>query len=358
MNSLTISRRELGRVATFLGVAVCCVFGFAVQQASAGTISGSTSAYTFTSVAGGTANTLSVTSVSSTQVSITDSTEALSETSSNCTAAAGVVTCTINSAGSTTFAWNFSTTSDTLSIADAVNVKDTITPGTGADVISCGDGKDRVNYSERTAGVRVTPSDSAANDGEIAEFDNVATSCEASNGGSGPDYLLESSAGAAYLDGNAGNDFLMGSLANTSGACTSGVHDGTIFGDAGNDTIISLAAGSTLNGHDGNDVVIGSDDTTTGCDYVWGGKGNDTLLGGAGNDTVWDNSVQAGETNFIDPGAGEDTWDGGYGNDTIVLRDGSSDYIYSMGCSTGTDVFVGDDIDPDIAGCETVIQTP
>ena len=240
-----------------------------------------------------------------------------------------------------------------------MNVNDTITPSTGADVVSCGGGKDRVNYSERAAGVRVTPSDSAANDGEIAEFDNIATSCETSNGGSGPDYLLESSNGAAYLDGNAGNDFLMGSPANVSMACTSGTHDGTIFGDAGDDILISIAGGSTLNGHDGNDVIVGSDDTTTGCDFIWGGKGSDTLIGGAGNDTVWDSSGLSNESNFIDPGAGQDEWDGGYGNDTVILRDGGDqDYSAGAGCSTGTDVFIGDDVDGSTAGCETVVQTP
>ncbi|MBI4897831.1 MAG: hypothetical protein HY827_05635 [Actinobacteria bacterium] len=359
MHSTTKSQRAFGRLATLFTLTVLFAIGFAVQQASAGTISGSSSAYTFNAVAGGVANTISVASVSSTQISITDSTETLTESSSYCTSSGGVVTCTISSSGATTFAWNLSTTSDTVSIADAVNVADTITPSTGADVVSCGGGKDRVNYSERTAGVRVTPSDSTANDGEIAEFDNVATSCEASNGGSGPDYLLESSDGAAYLDGNAGNDYLIGSPANVSAACTPGTHDGTIFGDAGDDILISLTGGSTLNGNDGNDTVIGSDDTTTGCDSIWGGKGSDTLIGGAGDDRVWDSSGLSGENNFIDPGAGADEWDGGYGNDTVILRDGGGqDYSYSAGCSTGTDVFIGDDVDGSVADCETVVQTP
>ncbi len=63
--------------------------------------------------------------------------------------------------------------------------------------------------------------------------------------------------------------------------------------------------GLTLNGGDGNDLLIGS----AGSDLIIGGRGNDTALMGAGNDTfVWN------------PGDGSDTVEGQGGKDTLQFN--------------------------------------
>jgi Ca2+-binding RTX toxin-like protein len=84
----------------------------------------------------------------------------------------------------------------------------------------------------------------------------------------------------------------------------------TVNGLGGNDTLdaSNLPAhliGLTLNGGDGNDLILGSQ----GNDLVSGGRGSDTALLGAGDDTfVWN------------PGDGSDTVEGQDGKDTLVFN--------------------------------------
>jgi Ca2+-binding RTX toxin-like protein len=84
----------------------------------------------------------------------------------------------------------------------------------------------------------------------------------------------------------------------------------TVNGLAGDDTIdaSNLRAGAialSLNGGDGDDVLIGGD----GDDVIDGGRGSDTALMGAGDDTfVWN------------PGDGSDTVEGQDGFDTMVFN--------------------------------------
>ena len=71
-----------------------------------------------------------------------------------------------------------------------------------------------------------------------------------------------------------------------------------VFGEAGNDTLrvsTDVTAGITLNGGDGNDLLIG-------------GGGNDTLIGGIGND-------------YLNAGAGFNTMIGGVGDDVYTFTD-------------------------------------
>lgn len=71
-----------------------------------------------------------------------------------------------------------------------------------------------------------------------------------------------------------------------------------VFGEAGNDTLrvsSDVTAGITLNGGDGNDLLIG-------------GSGNDTLIGGIGND-------------YLNAGAGFNTLIGGVGDDVYTFTD-------------------------------------
>ena len=99
---------------------------------------------------------------------------------------------------------------------------------------------------------------------------------------------------ATTLHGLAGNDSLVGGIAND-----------LLYGDAGNDTLWGNAGNDTLYGDDGDDELRG-------------GSGNDTLYGGTGNDTLEGN-------------AGNDTLVGGTGNDRLEGGEGDDVYIFSKG---------------------------
>jgi Ca2+-binding RTX toxin-like protein len=81
----------------------------------------------------------------------------------------------------------------------------------------------------------------------------------------------------------------------------------TIYGGAGDDSII---------GHDGNDLLYGQD----GNDRIIGYWGNDTIDGGAGNDSL---NGDVGDDTLIG-GAGADTVTGGSGHDTFVVNRGDN----------------------------------
>lgn len=106
--------------------------------------------------------------------------------------------------------------------------------------------------------------------------------------GFGPDILILSAAGTADL----------------TGAVIGGIDE--IRGSAGNDviTLTTVAAGQTVNGVAGNDVIAGS----SGADVINGGDGTDTIWGSIGNDVVYG-------------GQSADTLNGGLGYD--IFRFGS-----------------------------------
>lgn len=110
------------------------------------------------------------------------------------------------------------------------------------------------------------------------------------------------------------------------------------------------AAGSTLRGAGGADLLRGSDshgdaiDGGAGDDDLAGGFGDDTVIGGPGRDTIaGDRPLRCNEVH-CDVG-------GGSGNDTIQARDGEVD---SITCGPGTDRVVADAADVVAADCEQV----
>jgi Ca2+-binding RTX toxin-like protein len=124
------------------------------------------------------------------------------------------------------------------------------------------------------------------------------------------DILLQSNAGDFIFNGGSiagvvhlggGNDIFIGTG-----------FQGTVFGDAGLDTLTGGNAGDkfeggtendALSGNGGNDALYGQD----GNDTLNGGLGNDILAGGNGNDTLVG-------------GAGKDTLTGGLNNDFFVFN--------------------------------------
>lgn len=94
---------------------------------------------------------------------------------------------------------------DTLTGDAGDNVLD---GGPGADVLSGGAGYDAVDYSDRSAPVRVDLGGSPGDDGGSAEGDTVGADVEGAFGGAGDDTLIGSAA-SGFLDGGDGNDALV-----------------------------------------------------------------------------------------------------------------------------------------------------
>lgn len=128
------------------------------------------------------------------------------------------------------------------------------------------------------------------------------------------------------------------------------------WGGAGNDTITAGRNGMTLEGEDGNDLLIGGPGNdrlfggpgndrlygNAGNDDLVGGPGNDLLEGGAGNDRMWgqagNDTMNGGDGNdTMDGGAGNDVMNGGAGND--LMWGGAGDDVLHGGA--GNDVLQG-----------------
>ena len=135
------------------------------------------------------------------------------------------------------------------------------------------------------------------------------------DGGTGNNSLSAGS-GDDTVDGNIGNDTIDGGTGNNSLEGASGSGDDSIVGGVGNDTLVVGAGGGndTLIGGDGNDLLDASGSVGTGSSLD-GGNNNDTLIGSSGSDTL---QGGAGD-NSISAGAGNDTIDAAQsGLDTIV----------------------------------------
>jgi Ca2+-binding RTX toxin-like protein len=154
-------------------------------------------------------------------------------------------------------------------------------------------------------------------------------------GDHGNDMLLTGQ-GNDIVQGGAGNDFIWtGSGADI--VRGQGGHDSIaghagddrIDGGIGNDTLSGGLGNDLLDGDDGNDLLLGEDGDDTllgsqGDDLMDGSDGDDLLMGGAGRDTLRgglgnDNLRGQGSTDSLDGGAGVDRLDGGAG--TLLLSD-------------------------------------
>lgn len=114
------------------------------------------------------------------------------------------------------------------------------------------------------------------------------------------------------LLGTDGRDDLFGGLGNdlVKDSPTDSSNYDRLFGEQGNDTLISYVGYDTLYGGAGNDELHGGADQNT----LHGGDGNDLLHGGASNDLL------AG-------GAGDDTLNGGDGYDVISGGAGADVFV-------------------------------
>lgn len=204
--------------------------------------------------------------------------------------------------------------------------------------LSLGDGNDSLNAS--------------ANNYNLITFQ--------ANGGLGDDSLIAGNGridagtqaqGRNVLDGDFGNDFIVGGNGNDVISGSDG--NDQIYGGGGNDTIQGGAGDDNIRGNGGNDSINAGDGNDiakgdAGNDAIDGGNGNDKLAGDAGNDAIYggngDDTIKGGDGNeFIDGGAGADVIRGDAGNDKIF---GGSGRDILLG-DDGADTLSGNN-DPDI----------
>lgn len=188
---------------------------------------------------------------------------------------------------------------------------DVISGGFGNDIIDGGDGADIIHGS-------------AGNDYIYGGLGNDVLYGDAN------DDVLEGAEGSDELRGGSGVDYLRG-----------GPGYDTMFGDLGNDWIVSGSEPDSLDGGIGHDILLGDggDDNVvggSGNDYLRGGTGEGVLIGGDGDDYLeW----IGGGLGTLNGGPGNDTLLGGSGDDSLLGGSGS-DYLAGNG---GTDSFDGGD---------------
>jgi Ca2+-binding RTX toxin-like protein len=153
------------------------------------------------------------------------------------------------------------------------------------------------------------------------------------------------------VDGGSGSDYI--AIDDSNGPVMT---PASLYGGAGDDTIIGGAGPELLEGGDGNNVLTAGSGNQT----LQGGAGNDTLTGGPGDDLLeagdGDDLLTAGSgPNQLYGGAGTDTLYGGSGNDTLGGADQDElqfqgepapSSIYAPGrasivCGSGSDWVVG-----------------
>lgn len=139
------------------------------------------------------------------------------------------------------------------------------------------------------------------------------------------DDILHGGDGHDRLSGGAGNDVLLGGSGNDrihgdagNDSVSGGDGQDQIWGDAGNDMLYGEAGNDSISGGIGNDLVFGG----SGADQISGDAGDDVLLGEAGND-------------FARGGAGRDILIGGLGAD--ILKGQAHDDILIGGTTNHED---------------------
>jgi Ca2+-binding RTX toxin-like protein len=273
---------------------------------------------------------------------------------------------------------------------------DTLYGGAGNDTLDAGQGSD-VLYGEEgddllLGGPREDLLDGGAGNDTLLGGNAADTLI----GGAGDDSLIGNQGndsiiggdGNDYADGGDGDDYI-----NTSGGGAHPLPDlgypglfpadadpfndrDTVFGGAGNDTIITGDDADWIDGGTGNDVIDAGFDRDTvfggeGDDFIVGGEGSDYIEGGAGNDTIYGGLDPSFPDALNVPDAidlvhdnGRDTIHGGDGNDVIfgqddddlIFGDAGDDYIDggidedTIFGGTGNDTIIGGEGADSISG--------
>ncbi|WP_417239462.1 Hint domain-containing protein [Celeribacter halophilus] len=224
---------------------------------------------------------------------------------------------------------------------------DTIYGYEGSDTVYGGDGDDYINTRTSTG---TGQPDTGFDHPDSSALDYSADSDPSNDmdtvyGGAGNDTILTGDDND-YIEGGDGDDTI-----------DAGFDDDEVYGGSGNDSIQGGEGNDTIDGGDGNDIIYGdvspdSDDyaafsyyelddngettsadtdTTNNSDVIFGGVGDDTIYGQDDADTLYGGDGD----DTLDGGIDDDTLYGGAGNDTLLGGEGD-DTIYAGGGDTVT----------------------
>jgi Ca2+-binding RTX toxin-like protein len=234
---------------------------------------------------------------------------------------------------------------DTFVQGAATTLSETIYGGTGTDT---------VDYSLRSAVLNVTY-DHTANDGLSGENDNINDDVDIVNGGSANDILDASgqvtTEGAVTLNGNAGNDTLVGSkIASYLVGSTSTRTKDKLNGGAGDDTFNSTATGD--DGDDAYDGGAGTDVVSYASRLVTGVTVNMATTGGISTggeaDTysaTTENIIGSAVADIITGNALGNKITGGGGGDTLNGAAGADVFDQGLAATNGDTIDGGADLD-------------
>jgi Ca2+-binding RTX toxin-like protein len=219
-----------------------------------------------------------------------------------------------------------------------------ISVSSGVDVITAGNGTDRliIDYSAATASITGTTVDVTDGGTHAVTFTGVEDFTIST--GSGNDTITVAD-GSNVLNTGAGDDTI-----------TTGNGPNIIDGGANNDTITAGAGANTINGGSGNDTIIAGDGGNTvdggdGDDGISTGIGDDVVTAGLGNDTV----ITSAGADVITVNGGIDTVDAGSESDRLIV-DFSSSATAVIGGVTGGALAGGyDGVFADGAGTSSVV---
>lgn len=153
------------------------------------------------------------------------------------------------------------------------------------------------------------------------------------------DSVSDLQVGRIYINGYEGDDVIIFDEGNGLGNSIS--NDTYINGHGGNDLLVGGAAWTQITGGDGNDIIRGGgsrdwlygdagDDAIygdSGDDFIFGGTGRNHLFGGSGNDDISAGPIgdviygDSGD-DILREGIGPDILNGGSGNDQIYIGRG------------------------------------
>jgi hypothetical protein len=162
-------------------------------------------------------------------------------------------------------------------------------------------------------------------------------------GGAGNDTLIGSGFADSIL-GEAGDDLVRGRT--NDDTLSGGADNDTLFGNSGADNADGGTGNDVITGHSGKDTLLGND----GADTIFGGSGRDSIRGGNGADFIRGN--QNSDSLFGE--AGDDTIIGGGGRDSISGGD-DNDSLFGNAGSDGINAGAGADIVSGLSGADTIL---
>ena len=194
---------------------------------------------------------------------------------------------------------------------------DTLDGGGGGDLDIGGGGTDTFVYGPGYGYLEISDAVATGSEASVLKLGAGINSTDVTVSSDGENiFLADATAGDQIkIDNMAlGSQYGIGSIAFSGGTSWSAAQ---------------IVAAGTLQGTDGNDVLVGD----AGDNSISGGDGDDTLSGGAGDD-------------ILNGGAGNDTLNGGGGNDTLIGGGGTDTYVFAPGAGQTT-IINADDNDAD-----------